>query len=1282
MSGEESLEHADQGSVVAPEDAPEHPENLEAAMISSPSTPRLAIQRLRLENFKSYGGAVDVGPFHKCFSSIVGPNGSGKSNVIDAMLFVFGHRAKKLRHSKLSELLHHSSTYPNVQSATVTVYFHEIVDTGDGDEDYEVVPNSEIAIARSAFRNNTSKYYLNGKEVKMSKVVELLKGKGVDLDHNRFLILQGEVEQIAMMKPKAQGLHEDGLLEYLEDIIGSNRHIAAIEESAKRVESLNEERSHKLNRVKAAERERDGLEDAKVEAEDYLDKNRDILTKKVKLNKAEQHDKSASLIVHREKLTEATKRVEEFQSSVQEKETLVMELEKSFNKTQKECDIAVKTMNGAKEKYAAFERKDIEIRENIKALKVRQKKLDGILKREAKRAENESAKAMNCLEEKAKAEEQLKETADMLSKVEKEFDNVRDAVRERTAPVRQRLEEKQTELLPFSETVNSCRKALQVNQSELKLLVEKLDAPRNKLQEAEKSLAEMEGELEKATTSLSGLEAETVNITKETEEQGKQMEQKRKLLEELSASCSRMRRRVEESRAANEDLRTRSRLHSGILQASRSGLLQGVVGRLGDLASTDSKYSTAVGAAAGANLDCIVVRTAENAQACIEFLRRENLGRATFVILEKIEYLRRGLQSDRSADGPRVFDFLRIPNPENATALYYALRDTLVADSLEDARRMAFKPTRQNRVVSLRGELIESSGAMTGGGRGPTRFRLGSSQTAEAQMDPAALQELMRELDSTQQKMSDERQYLTTLDKQKTASSSRLEELQVLLTKSALEVKSLQSRISNMSDNTLPVLRESVQRADQRAQKKKCPDTKRKLELEAAVHDAERELSEACEACEGLESEIAVLQEKIVAAGGTELDDAKRAVEDCRSRISDMQSTMARAASKAKAAEKASENARAARGAAEQEMETVREDIVKGKEMLQSMEDDAQKVLQKFKEAEAVHNEWVEKVHSVQAEFSDVKADLKRLKREEVSLTEEVAAVQRVVSKEQFEVRALCKDQASLNAKLKELSLLSVGELAEENDNQEGGEMDVDPPEPALDEQDRLSPEEKTQLSSEIGVLESELSRMTPNLGAIAEYQSKDSEYKSQVSDLETLTASRDTARKECDTLRKARLDEFMAGFSVITLKLKELYQMITLGGDAELELVDSLDPFSEGIVFSVRPPKKSWKNISNLSGGEKTLSSLALVFALHHFKPTPLYFLDEIDAALDYKNVSIVANYVKERTKNAQFIIISLRNNMFELADRLVGIYKTHNTTKSVTIDPGAFVIPTQAAA
>merc|ERR1711994_578590 len=193
-----------------------------------------------------------------------------------------------------------------------------------------------------------------------------------------------------------------------------------------------------------------------------------------------------------------------------------------------------------------------------------------------------------------------------------------------------------------------------------------------------------------------------------------------------------------------------------------------------------------------------------------------------------------------------------------------------------------------------------------------------------------------------------------------------------------------------------------------------------------------------------------------------------------------------------------------------------------------------------------------------------------------------------------------------------------------------------------------------------------------PNMAAIEEYNRKQKVYLERGGELDKITADRDEQRKHHDDCKKTRLNEFMEGFGIITGKLKEMYQMITLGGDAELELVDSLDPFTEGIVFSVRPPKKSWKNISNLSGGEKTLSSLALVFALHYYKPTPLYVMDEIDAALDFKNVSIVGRHIKEKTKDAQFIIVSLRSNMFELADRLIGIYKTYNCTKSVSINPG----------
>ena len=233
---------------------------------------RLMITKMILENFKSYAGRQEIGPFHKRFSSIVGPNGSGKSNVIDAMLFVFGKKAKQLRLNKVSELIHKSSNFPNLDSCTVAVHFQLIEDDESSADDFKVVPDSEFIVTRTAYQNNTSKYSVDGKSKTYTEVGQLLRGHGIDLDNNRFLILQGEVEQIAMMKPKGQTPHEEGLLEYLEDIIGSNRFLEQIEEMSKVLDGLNDQRIEKVNRMKIAERERDNLFESKEEASLYLDK--------------------------------------------------------------------------------------------------------------------------------------------------------------------------------------------------------------------------------------------------------------------------------------------------------------------------------------------------------------------------------------------------------------------------------------------------------------------------------------------------------------------------------------------------------------------------------------------------------------------------------------------------------------------------------------------------------------------------------------------------------------------------------------------------------------------------------------------------------------------------------------------------------------------------------------------------------------------------------------------------------------------------------------------------
>lgn len=1271
--------------------------------------PRLAIHSLQLINFKSYGGTVYVGPFHKNFSAIVGPNGSGKSNVIDAMLFVFGRPAKHLRHSKVSELIHNSAALQDVSSTTVKVFFHDIVDTGDGDDDFTVLPNSEFSVSRTAFRNNTSKYFLDKNEVKRKDVVDLLKSKGVDLDNNRFLILQGEVEQISLMKPKAMSAHDTGLLEYLEDIIGSNRFIEQIEQNSNTVECLNEERGHKMQRVKAAERERDALENAKTEAEDYLDKERDMLNKKGKLNKSQQFDTISSLKNHSKSYDEAKLKVEQFSSEVKSKESNVSLLEQKFKDIQKHESKAVQDLNDAKESYAAYERKDIKLREDMKALKAKKSKLKGVVAREEKRANENNEKAKSFFEDKEKAEKNMAEAESVLKDAQAAFDETRDEVKRCTHPIRERLEKKQEELLPFSEAINEARKNLQLSESSAKILEEKLEEPKRNLNQAVQSLQVINSDLQGAKEKLRVLQSdydEQKLVVCDTE---KELANRRSALENMSSSLSGMRRRVEEARSARDFSSTRSKLHNAVLSASRSGRLQGVVGRLGDLASVDQCFETAVSAAAGANLDCIVVHTAEDAQACIQFLRRENLGRSTFIILDKIGYLRAQMESwsrsDRKNDGRRLFNYLRIPNRQNETALYYSLRDTLVANSLDEARRIAFKPTRQNRVVTTAGELIESTGAMTGGGRGPTKYRLGSGGTGDGEMDEVSFRKLCDDAEGLKAEVQQAHGFIDSLDLKKRSALSRLEEIEAEISKCQVEVSSLASREENLKKNTIPSLEKTLEGANNRVRQGNCEITRKYDEAKKAVDISTKQLASAKEASKDIERAIEKLQEDILAAGGCKLEDTKTNLETCRSKVNALQSEISTASSRAAAAQKIAEKAKDAVEAAQSELEQTNVDYEKAKEASEAMLDNAANVAEKIETAEKVHSEWSEKLNEIQTEYANVKDSLKSLRRKEVSLVEESNSLQRLVSQDTHHLKILKKEGDSLSKKLRKLSLMGIPSTDDvDNTINDGAEakddgndqdpMSVDNAEcdgedshkkdhckdsSAEDDLEtfQLSPSDKGKLEAEIGALESELSSLSPNLDAIAEYAEKDLEYRGQVDELDDVTKRRDETRRECDRLRKARLDEFMNGFSTITLKLKELYQMITLGGDAELELVDSLDPFSEGIVFSVRPPKKSWKNICNLSGGEKTLSSLALVFALHHFKPTPLYFLDEIDAALDYKNVSIVGNYVKERTKDAQFIIISLRNNMFELADRLVGIYKTHHITKSVTINPRAFVMP-----
>ncbi|XP_063726991.1 structural maintenance of chromosomes protein 4-like [Symsagittifera roscoffensis] len=334
--------------------------------------PRLIILKLSLENFKSYGGTVELGPFHKKFCCIVGPNGSGKSNVIDALLFVFGFRAAKIRLKKLSMSIHNSDeSCQNIPSCSVAVHLAEIIDSSADPNDFTIVAGSELVISRTAYRDNSSNYYINAKKSHFKEVRDLLKSKAVDLDHNRFFTLQGEVEQISQMKPKGLSEHDEGLLEYLENIIGTYQYKELMTLIDSELGELEEKRKDQMKRVALVEGEKNSLEKLKAEAVAFLDLENSISSLKNKIMQKYKELRGAN-----EKAEQLQRQFAEVDQQDVKHRADVKNAREGIPKLNKETETLGKKIEDA-QKSVGEKRKQMErMEEELKRVKGTKKELD------------------------------------------------------------------------------------------------------------------------------------------------------------------------------------------------------------------------------------------------------------------------------------------------------------------------------------------------------------------------------------------------------------------------------------------------------------------------------------------------------------------------------------------------------------------------------------------------------------------------------------------------------------------------------------------------------------------------------------------------------------------------------------------------------------------------------------------------------------------------------------------------------------------------------------------
>ncbi|KAL4068878.1 RecF/RecN/SMC N terminal domain-containing protein [Scleroderma yunnanense] len=1218
---------------------------------------RLVIYKMALINFKSYAGRQEIGPFHKSFSAIVGPNGSGKSNTIDALLFVFGYRASKMRQAKLSELIHNSARYPDLDECSVEVHFRDIIDL-PGPDAYKAIPGSQLVVARTAFKNNSSKYTINGRTSSFTEVQTLLKGRGIDLDHKRFLILQGEVESIAQMKPKAQNEHEDGLLEYLEDII---------------------------------EREKNALEAQRREALDYLRLYNDSIRAKSRLWqwylwKCLENEKKFNAQIERHQKDLATER-ERNKDDI----THLEMLEEHFTERERAYEEVKAAAEGAVKEQAAHEKQAVGLEERRKHASSKLKKLKKALQDD----ENAHAEAQRTITdcaakiEKNRAEIEAREAE--LRREEDLLEKIRDSLKDKTQVFHDQIEAKQKELQPWTTKINAKRGNIDVATSERDALVQKAAGLKEAVKNAQGDLQAKQAAQEAKLNELETLKAKRAAMRGELQDHSKKYEAAKVRVQELRSKASSLRQRTDEAKASQAASTSQNKVLDHLTRLKQTGRIDGFHGRLGQLGTIPDKYDVAVSTACGA-LHNMVVDTVEQAQACINSLRAQNVGRANFMVLEKLVVDKMNERVSTPENVPRLFDLITPKDPKFASAFYKGVGNTLVAADLEQANRIAFGTAKRWRVVTLAGQLIDASGTMSGGGTHVARGGMNSKLAPEA-VRPEVLRTWEQESEEAARVLDEAQKQLRALEAEAERLTQEAPQLDITIEKVTLDINNGRNRLEEAERRVRDLQTQS---------KPNARDMARITALEDEISSCTDELDRLQESSGTIESAIKDLEKKILDIGGSRLLKQKSTVDGIKLHINLANDEITKAEVAKAKAEKDVVKLASAIESNEESVQEVDKELDQLKQQLAEVAEYLEELRQKVKDAQEAAENSKDDLENLKLQLEEKREEIKAFREKEMELTQRLNDVKKEAA----------KNEENLNHWQTEHDKLQLEEIDDDDDDDEaevvakGAEPkeaqvkqeDEEPvPPPPKKAQERQSSTElyiysdveldqfhRRDLVANSELLDEKIKNAKPNLGVLKDYKKREEEFLRRAKDLEEITQARDAQKQTHDGLRKRRLDEFMAGFNLISLKLKEMYQMITLGGNAELELVDSMDPFSEGIIFSVMPPKKSWKNISNLSGGEKTLSSLALVFALHVFKPTPLYFMDEIDAALDFRNVSIVANYIKDRTKNAQFIIISLRNDMFELSHRLIGIYKTANATQSIAIDNHALAVvkPPVAAA
>lgn len=1167
----------------------------------------MKLKKLELYGFKSFAQRTEI-VFDEGITGIVGPNGSGKSNIGDAVRWVLGEQsAKTLRGASMSDVIFNGTQKRKPLS------YCEVSLVFDNDDHALAMEAAEVMVTRRVYRNGESEYYLNRTACRLKDVVDLFRDTGIGKE-GYSIIGQGRIDEILSRKSedRRQVFEEAaGIVKFKARKEEADKKLQRTLENLERVDDILDELTKRLK----------PLEEQSRNARVYLELSTEL------------KDLDLNLFLIRSDRARA--RLSELESELLTVQTILADTESNLTDKTTRRD---ETQNRIDQLEEAITKARTELMECAEHVHESQKKLSALQSRRETRSENRQ----RIVREQEEAQERLaeieKDHARIQADVEKQHSLIADA--EQILRATQEAAEKAQAKEKEADAALEAQKAAVIDQmnrlsdvrndkTRLNTMQAQMETRLTEIEESSGALQEQEAALREALTA--------VEKQLETENQHQQqcqekLAQARQASDEADTAYANLRADVEKQSA---DMQAAASRHSvltemtrdmeGYNMAVRRAMtyakqrgLTGVKGVLAQLMTVPQAYETAIDMALGAAQQNIVTDTEETAKELINYLRQNRLGRATFLPMSAI----RGKTlygNERNA--------LKLPGclgvaselvqcaPEYRGIVENLLGRTVIADNLDHGIPIMRAGNHAFRLVTLEGDVMHSGGSMTGGSA--------QSKVSNLLSRERELKELTAKLQTGRAELDKCRQELT--QRQQTAQEKR---------------QKVSDAVNALHQQEIAVAREQARResvsADLNTHLQRMQETEQaRVQLHQSLEDIRQQLETIEHQRTGAQGDQSAMEQKTI----------------------EMQNALAKARAEASA-----ENDRLM-------VRTLQlSDLRHGLSDLERDEAHAQQdqaqILREQERREQLLHEMDELDAIDENDMKREEAESARRQKEQLRQESAAQAIEQRRSQAQSDLRDILSNMENLHeAYNRDSEKLHKTELAKariegDQKNLQNRIWDTYKLTYAGAEEFRRTPFDEKESDRRAAELQGQIRALgTVNVGAVEEY----AETKARVDDL--TTQQQDLKRAEMD-LRELieRLliqmrSTFVENFSKMQGYFAETFTRLFGGGHAELKLMDPDDPLNCGIEVNAQPPGKKLQLLSLLSGGERALTAIAILFAMLKLKPTPFCILDEIEAALDDANIGYYADYLKEYSKGTQFIVVTHRKGTMERCNSLFGV-------------------------